>query len=621
MKRVKQGSVLKKQRSITEYIHKQSENGPIQVKSLTKDHQPDKGESLCVMDNNKEITQTIDSKQSIAEYQAQNKETISQDKYKQCKQHSQTTESTKTSVQASTSKGKTCSPFWTHHCQEWSKKLLSRAEIGSVDLHSNSTNGSLLAKEQGLSSWSNTTNHLKASSQATSCPSFKFSAVGEMAQDVTIPKIFKVKLNPTTKQKRQLRTWEGGYRFSYNKALDMKRNKPKLSKFDLRTLVVTKTQNKKTMESGRGLFGDQKDNPFLIENKWLSKVPKDIRQQAAFELFKNFKQHKGNVTYKDKRKDGWVIGIENHHVSCLDNGKIRLYSKDMKVVLRTFGSLPSWLKPSEFEDEVSPPCQALIEKRGQGYYMLFPQKEIVQRAPDVFEGHMVGIDPGIRKFLTCYGTDGRNTFIGCKNPMRKFLRLQWYADYVKNKLYSPKKHNWRPTGKERKKLKNKSSRIQERLENIRKDFHHKSAKWLTDKYKCIIIGKLPKGIISRDRSLPKSVKRAFNNLAHFKFRCCLQDKCRRKGVIYHEINEAYTSKTCTCCGKLNNVGSNEVYNCDCQDFSWDRDVNGARNILLKGISESFLRIVVRGETLSLQNPCGCLNPRGYSLGLNILKEC
>ena len=160
------------------------------------------------------------------------------------------------------------------------------------------------------------------------------------------------------------------------------------------------------------------------------------------------------------------------------------------------------------------------------------------------------------------------------------------------------------------------------MENIRKDFHHKSAKWLTDNYKCIVIGKLPKGIISRDRSLPKSVKRSFNSLGHFKFRCCLKDKCKRKGIIYQEINESYTSKTCTFCGHTNNVGSSETYQCDCQNKSWDRDINGARNILIKGISESYFRIVLKKDkTLSLREPCWCNHPQGFSLGLNILQEC
>ena len=613
-----------KQHNSLECIPKQYENGQILEKFPLNEHQRDIGESSYSQNktNNNQIT-PINSKPFIAESVVINKKMTSRDKSKQCNINTQNTKSSKTSVQGSISKEKTLSPFWTHHCKEWSKKLWSPVKTDCVDSLSNYVNGCSHDKEHRLSSWSKMINHQNVNYPMTSFPSFKFSVVGEMEQDAIIPKVFKVKLNPTQKQKKQLRTWESAYRFTYNSALDMKRKNKKLTKMQLRTMVVTKTQNKKTMESGKGLFGNQKNNPFLSEHTWLSKTPKDIRQQAAFEAFKNNRISKGKASYKVKNRGGWTIAIENKGIHILDNNKVRLYAKNMKVVLRTFGSFPKWLRPSEWEDNINPPCQALLQKMGQSYYMIFPYKEEIpsQKNKDI-DGHMVGIDPGIRKFQTCFGTDGKVTFIGNKNPMRKFLRLNWYKDYILSALNSPKGSMSRLTGQKRQRARKRLQKTQERLENIRKDFHHKSAKWLIDHYKCIVIGKLPKGIISRDRSLPKSVKRSFNSLGHYKFRCCLKDKCQRKGIIYQEINESYTSKTCTFCGHINNVGSSETYQCDCQTQSWDRDINGARNILIKGISESYFRIVLtKDKTLSLRKPCWCSHPQGFSLGLNILKDC
>lgn len=614
-------SQLAKQLSITVSIPKLSENGQMQEKYSLNGHPQGREESSYTDQDPQIRNNQIKSKLYIVGSQAKNKKMTFKDKSNQFKNDSQNIKCSKTLGQVSTFNEKTSSPFWTQHCKAWSKKLWSPAKIDYVVSPLNSMNGCLRAKEQGLSSWNKTICHPNVSSQMMSFPSYKFSAVGEMAQDVIIPKVHKVKLNPTKKQKKQLRNWEAAYRFTYNKALDMKRDNRKLSKFDLRTMVVTDKQNLKTIEKGKGMFGKQEHNPFIQDNPWLKKVPKDIRQQAAFEAYKNFKQFNGNVGYKEKGKSGWTIGIENNVIRMLVNNKIRLYSNKMKVVLRTFGKLPNWLQPSVFENEIMPPCQVLLQKYGISYYMIFPHKEKIFESQKTFDGHMVGLDPGIRKFQTCFGTDGQISFIGSRNPMRKFLRINWYLDYLKSTISSPKSSPIRVTGSQRNKTKKKIRKTQERLENIRKDFHHKSAKWLTDRYKCIVIGKLPKNIISRDRTLPKSVKRSFNSLAHFKFRCCLKDKCQRKGVIYQEINEAYTSKTCTMCGKLNNVGSSETYKCDCQTESWDRDANGARNILLKGISESFLRIVLKkDETLSLKSPCWCNHPQGHSLGLEILQE-
>ena len=277
--------------------------------------------------------------------------------------------------------------------------------------------------------------------------------------------------------------------------------------------------------------------------------------------------------------------------------------------------------PSENKEKIHPPCNILVQKIGKDYYIVFPYEKQVQQKSGLFDEHMVGLDPGCRKFVSFYGTDGRIGFLGSKNPGRKFARMQWYKDFLQEQLYAPKASCIRVTGKKRKKTKTKLRKLQERMDNIRKDFHHKTANWLTNNYQCIVIGKLPKGIISRDRSLPKTVKRAYNSLAHFKFRCCLKEKCQTKGVIFQEINESYTSKTCTHCGKLNNIGSSETYKCCCSEKTWDRDLNGARNILLKAISGSYARIVLqKNETLSLQKPIWTQHPLGFSLGLEIIND-
>ena len=68
------------------------------------------------------------------------------------------------------------------------------------------------------------------------------------------------------------------------------------------------------------------------------------------------------------------------------------------------------------------------------------------------------------------------------------------------------------------------------------------------------------------------------------------EKLKYKSACYEnrtisEINESFTSKTCTRCGNIkNNLGANKHYNCKNCLLKIDRDVNGARNILLKFFS-------------------------------------
>ena len=62
----------------------------------------------------------------------------------------------------------------------------------------------------------------------------------------------------------------------------------------------------------------------------------------------------------------------------------------------------------------------------------------------------------------------------------------------------------------------------------------------------------------------------------------LQEKSKEfKNVRIHDVNESYTSKTCTHCGCINDVGSSKVYSCKSCNLVIDRDVNGARNIFIK----------------------------------------
>ncbi len=89
--------------------------------------------------------------------------------------------------------------------------------------------------------------------------------------------------------------------------------------------------------------------------------------------------------------------------------------------------------------------------------------------------------------------------------------------------------------------------------------------------------------IYKQRRLNGRVKFVLNNLSHYKFKLHLSKKCEEYGSELYDVTEEYTSKTCTCCGiQSQNYDKNRVKQCKC-GFKIDRDINGARNIMIKNI--------------------------------------
>ena len=127
-------------------------------------------------------------------------------------------------------------------------------------------------------------------------------------------------------------------------------------------------------------------------------------------------------------------------------------------------------------------------------------------------------------------------------------------------------------------------KIYTNLKNQIKQFHYETIKYITQKYDKVYLPSFDsQKMIVNTTSLLKSItKRTLNTLSHYLFKQRLLSKCEGTTCQLEICNEAYTTKTCTACGNLNeNIKGNKVYNCSKCSMSLNRDVNGARNIFLK----------------------------------------
>ena len=92
------------------------------------------------------------------------------------------------------------------------------------------------------------------------------------------------------------------------------------------------------------------------------------------------------------------------------------------------------------------------------------------------------------------------------------------------------------------------------------------------------------------RRIRSKTARMMLTFRHFEFKHHLKWKAWQRGTLVLDVNEAYTSKTCSWDGLVNSqLGGAKVIR-DETGFGMDRDVNGARGIFLRALGESlFLR--------------------------------
>jgi len=187
----------------------------------------------------------------------------------------------------------------------------------------------------------------------------------------------------------------------------------------------------------------------------------------------------------------------------------------------------------------------------------------------------VGIDVGLKTFAALSNGDN------IANP-RFFRRDEKALAKAQRKLAKQVRGSQKSLHK-RRKAKKVVSRIHERIRNRRHDFVHQAARRIVNRFGVIAVEKLNvKGMVKRNpknRCLAKSISDASWSM----FRNVLSQKAERAARVYAEINPAYTSQTCSGCGRIAKKSlSQRQHDCPMCGLSLDRDTNAAINILSVG---------------------------------------
>jgi len=194
-------------------------------------------------------------------------------------------------------------------------------------------------------------------------------------------------------------------------------------------------------------------------------------------------------------------------------------------------------------------------------------------------GKAIALDPGMRKFLTGYDTEGVVLLFGDKD-YRELTNKMFQIDRI-DRIISKSREKEKKLSEEM--IKDKKE-LWARIKNMVRDLHWKTANYLVKNYEYIFIEDFRPSQILKNQNLPGLVKRVINQYAFYQFKSRLIYLCEKYKCKLILVHPALTTKCCSACGAINKPEKFETYNCLSCQFSYDRDVNSAKNVLIKGLT-------------------------------------
>ena len=196
------------------------------------------------------------------------------------------------------------------------------------------------------------------------------------------------------------------------------------------------------------------------------------------------------------------------------------------------------------------------DSRGRWYFNVVVDVETAQGTGT----HAVGIDSGCKETAT--------DSTGHKIKGREYRKLEQKLGIA-----------------QRAKNKQRAKAIHAKIKNRRSDTLHKYSRKLVEENAAIFVGNVSsKGLVKT--KMAKSVLDA----GWSALKTMLEYKCANANIVFEEINEAYTTQACSCCGSISANSPKgraglRIREWSCSDCgaTHDRDINAAKNILAVGL--------------------------------------
>jgi putative transposase len=194
-------------------------------------------------------------------------------------------------------------------------------------------------------------------------------------------------------------------------------------------------------------------------------------------------------------------------------------------------------------------------------------------------GRVVALDPGVRTFLTTFSNqevckygDGLYEVINdLSNRIDGLIsvrdRIVGSCQWMRQRRLNLQRSIWK---------------LSNRIHDLVHDLHRRVAYDLVMRYDVILLPTFATSqMVSKNgRKIRRKTVRAMQRLRFHDFAQHVTWMCRKYGKTLVRVNESYTSKTDSRTGEVKQIGGAKSIN------GFDRDINGARGILLRALSRA-----------------------------------
>lgn len=213
----------------------------------------------------------------------------------------------------------------------------------------------------------------------------------------------------------------------------------------------------------------------------------------------------------------------------------------------------------------------MVCERGR-YYLIVPVRVPMLRPENQRMGH-VALDPGVRTFLTYFSKETHGK-IG-EGDFTRIFRLCRHLDKLISRASKAR-------CKAKRRMRKAMGRMRSRIIDLVDELHRKAARFLVTNFDTILLPTFETSQMTAkdERKIRSKTARSMLSFAFYRFSQTLESMAEKFGCAVRRVNEAYTSKTCSYCGKIRKA----TRTIKCCHGKIDRDYNGARGIYLASLA-------------------------------------